>query len=170
MSQIREIPATSAARFPNRWALFPVGLLGILISVQVVLFSLSRNDPSFAVEPDYYQKAVNWDQHAAQRVVNTKLAWRPVVEVVQRDGKPVLRVALRAANSEAITNAGVSVTAFPNARANQVQSISLRESEPGVYMGPLDVPFSGEWEVRLAAIRFGATFTHTARVVVAAVR
>jgi nitrogen fixation protein FixH len=174
MAQPHLSPPISSGRFPNRWALFPVGLLGILVSVQVVLFSLSRNDPSFAVEPEYYQKAVSWDKHAEQRAANTHLGWRPSAAILPAGGltggAATLQVTLLDRDYEPVTNASLTATAFANARANDVQTLSLQPTEAGTYVGPLRVGFPGEWEIRLTATRDGTTFTHSSRVSVAASR
>jgi hypothetical protein len=58
------------------------------------------------------------------------------------------------------------VTAFPNARASAIQSLSLQQMEPGVYLAPLRVVLAGEWEFRLTATSNDTIFTNTARVVV----
>lgn len=174
MAQLHHSLLLASGRFPNRWALFPVGLLGILVSVQAVLFSLSRNDPSFAVEPEYYQKAVRWDEQVEQRAANTRLGWKAAVVFGtperKLDAPALLQVTLLDADGRPLTDASVSATAFANARASDVRTLQLRPTEAGVYTGPVPVRFAGEWEVRLTAIRDGNTFTHTSRVTVPVAR
>jgi nitrogen fixation protein FixH len=152
------------SRFPNRWALFPIGLLGILVTVQLVLFSMSRTDPSFAVEPEYYKKAVNWDQEMQQRAANSNLGWRSDVQFTGAAGGGQLRIALTDGQKIPITGAAIKAVAFPNARAAMIQQVPLKESEPGLYTGPLQLSTRGEWEVRLTAMHNGRTFTHSTRV------
>lgn len=168
MSRARTLPTTE--RFPNRWALFPICLLGILVSVQAVLFSLSRNDPTFAVEPEYYQKAVSWNEHAAQRAVNQRLGWQASAAVVTEADKPTLRVDLKDDQGRPVTGAALGITAFPNARAADIQTLSPRETQPGVYEAPVRLALFGEWEIRLTAHRDTDTFTHTSRTIVTAKR
>lgn len=151
-------------KFPNRWALFPIGLLGILVSVQAVLFSMSRTDPSFAVEPDYYKKAVNWDQEMRQRATNAQLGWQSQVHFTHLAGGAELRIMLEDAQKVPLTGAAIKVVAFPNARANLLQDVALKETEPGVYTGPIQLGVRGEWEVRLTAMRDGQTFTSSTRI------
>src|SRR5688572_28616544 len=124
MSHLDSSPVSTTGRFPNRWALFPIGLLGILVSVQAVLFSLSRNDPSFAVEPDYYRKAVSWDQHAKQLATSARLGWQPSFDVVSADGRASLRLTLVDKDAKPVADAAIGLTTFPNARANLIQTLS----------------------------------------------
>lgn len=149
-------------RFPNRWALFPIGLLAILVSVQLVLLSLSRNDPSFAVEPEYYQKAVGWDRLQEQRQANAQLGWQATV--ILQTASPELSVQLRDGAGRPLTEARVTALAFPNARAALQQELTLSETSPGIYASPVRVIHPGEWEIRLTATRQSETFTHVARV------
>lgn len=152
------------SRFPNRWALFPVGLLGLLVAVQAALFSLARTDPSFAVESEYYQKAVSWDQELNQRAVNTQLGWQTSARLALNPPSANLRVTLTESDSSPVVGATAKVIAFPNARASQIQQVSLREAEPGVYVGPIQVVHAGEWEIRVSAQRSGKTYTSAVRV------
>ena len=168
MSRAQNLPTTE--RFPNRWALFPIGLLGVLVSVQAILFSLSQNDPTFAVEPEYYQKAVNWNEHTAQRAVNQRLGWQASASVVTEGETPTLRVALKDDQGLPVTSAALGITAFPNARAAEMQTLSPRETQPGVYEAPVRLVLRGEWEIRLTARRGADTFTQTRRPTVAATR
>ncbi len=156
--------ALAPSRFPNRWALFPVGLLGILVTVQAVLFSLARTDPSFAVESEYYQKAVSWDQELSQRALNTQLGWLTSAQLTLDPPSTNLRVTLTDAESTPIVGATTKVTAFPNARASQIQHVSLHEAKPGVYVGPVQLVHLGEWEIRVTAERGGRTYTSAVRV------
>ena len=54
----------------TRHRLFWVGLILALLAGQIVLMVamvyLATSDASFAIEPDYYQKGLNWDAVAAQ--------------------------------------------------------------------------------------------------------
>lgn len=167
MSNATTTAATLISRFPNRWALFPVGLLGILISVQAVLFSMSRSDPSFAVEPEYYQKAVDWDKEMQQRATNADLGWQTSVRIVAAGDASELQISLLDKQHVPVVGAAITASAFPNARAAQIQTPTLRERDAGVYAGPVALVFPGEWEIRLKAVKGGDTFTHVARASVA---
>jgi nitrogen fixation protein FixH len=155
---------TPPSRFANRWAFFPIGLLGILVTIQVVLFSISRTDPSFAVESEYYQKAVSWDQEAKQRTLNAELGWHVTPQLFADAQGARLGIQLTDNTSQVISGAAVTVVAFPNARASQIQQLALRETEPGLYVAPIRLLHRGEWEIRLTVMRDGKTYTHISRV------
>lgn len=156
--------STLLARFPNRWALFPVVLLGILVTIQAILFSLSRTDPSFAVEPEYYQKAVAWDAEMAQRSLNAALGWRSSARIVAQGKTANLYLTIEEPNGSPLTGAAIQATVFPNARAVQRKNVQPRETEPGVYTAALPFVHQGEWEVRLTATRASQTYTQTLRI------
>jgi nitrogen fixation protein FixH len=158
-------PASSwLARFPNRWALFPIVLLGILVTIQGILFSLSRSDPSFAVEPEYYQKAVAWDDEMAQRSVNATLGWKSSAQIIAQGRDANLYLTLQEPNGSPLTGASVQATVFPNARALQRENVQPRETEPGVYTAAIPFLHQGVWEVRLTASRAKETYTQTLRI------
>jgi nitrogen fixation protein FixH len=159
-----DIPSqVTLARFPDRWAWFPVGLLGLLVTVQVVLFKLSSGDDSFAIEPEYYQKAVNWDARAREREISERLGWQAQATIVQTGTASTLRVILLDRTAAPLRSATLAVDAFPNSRATQVQHLALREVSPGVYEGELRITHGGEWEVRLQAKRALDTFSTALR-------
>lgn len=154
--------STSPSRFANRWAWFPVGLLGILVSVQVVLFRLSSGDASFAIEPEYYQKAVTWDERMRERRVSERLGWQAQATITRGDS-PMLRVTLVDARGKPVENAALAVDAFPNARAGEVQQLALRHTTAGIYESALRLIHPGEWEVRLVARTPADTYSTTLR-------
>lgn len=157
------LQTSTSSRFRDRWAWFPVGLLGLLVSVQVVLFRLSSGDQSFAIEPEYYQKAVDWDARAQAKQLSERLGWQAHSLIVPSAAGGTLRVSMTDASGQPIVAASVSVEAFPNARANQIQHVALQEVSPGIYENPLRVTHAGEWEIRVTAKRAPDTFAHTLR-------
>ena len=57
------------------WPVLVVGLLLVSVTANLVILFVATNDPSFAVEKDYYTKAVNWDEKRAQDARNLALGW-----------------------------------------------------------------------------------------------
>ncbi len=157
-------PAESARPRVLLWPLLVIGLLaGHALAITFVLLIATR-DQSFSTEPDYYQKALNWDETAAQRATNEKLGWQ--VELTLDDkigpiGERVLRCALRDATGAAVADAQVSVTAFPHARGQQRVSTELHETPDGRYASSVRFHRKGLWEFRLTARRGDDTFTYT---------
>lgn len=150
----------SSKRWPV-WAFFPVGLLALLLTIQVVMVSLATDDPGFAVEENYYQRAVDWDQQAAQRATNQQLGWTVHwTATPHSEGTGRLAMKLKAADGSPITEARLELIAFPNSRSSQRQSLTARELEPGHYVASFVLSRLGLWEFRLAAHANGHKFTN----------
>ncbi len=155
---------TSGKRWPV-WAFFPVGLLAVLLTIQAVMVSLATNDPAFAVEDDYYQRAVEWDTHAAQREKNHQLGWSVGWTVTaQSEASGRLALQLKHPDGSPVTNAKLQLVAFPNVRSSQRQTLSARELSPGQYVAIFDLSRPGLWEFRLAAHAAGHTFTEVTQL------
>src|SRR3954466_7927827 len=58
------------------WPLIVVGLLLGHVSIMVTAVILATGDKSFAVLPNYYEKAVNWDKNQAELRASEKLGWQ----------------------------------------------------------------------------------------------
>ena len=138
----------------SRWALVPVGLL----VTSVVGFSwmalVAVRDPNFALERDYYQKALHWDETQAQAATNQRLAYRfsvaPSIPLNAR-GQGTISVKLADRNGRSVSGAHVLAEAFPNAFSDEISTLVFQEHEPGVYSATLGTKRAGVWEVRLSA-------------------
>ena len=146
------------------WSLFPVALLGVLVTVQVVLYGLSTNDPSFSVEPDYYQKAVKWDEHRDRQASSARLGWTASASVSGGPSTAVLRIELRDAQRDPVRRAKLQVEAFANSRASNVQTLNTEEVAPGVYSAAFQVFKPGLWELRIRARQGLDVFHSTVRI------
>ena len=142
------------------WFPFFLGAL-LLTSVGANVFLVVRghDDPAFAVEPDYYDKAVHWDERQAARRASDELGWRIEVDA-SRDG---VQIELADALGRPVEGAQVEVEAFHNARASQRLRARLAPEAPGRYVLARRFERPGLWELRLSAIRDGDRFLHTAR-------
>jgi nitrogen fixation protein FixH len=146
-----------------RIRLFPgivFGLLGLNACIVGTTVYLAHSDRSFAVEPDYYQKALSWDQTAAQDRRNAVLGWKTELTVGPRGGTG-RAVCLRLKDSEGgpVAGAAVDLIAFHSARAGQRLAATLSEISPGLYQAALPIERSGAWEFRLTVRRGTETFT-----------
>lgn len=148
----------------TRWPLAITAVLTVFVAANVALFRVAGDDPSFAVEPDYYAKAVNWDSTMAQARRNRTLGWRlePSLGPVS-DASAVLRVSLTDSTGEAIAGATVRVAALFNARAGTVIQSTLAH-DGGEYVARLPVRHTGVWELRFDVIRGRQHFTATSRL------
>lgn len=151
------------------WPLGIVAVLGITVGVNLAVYYVANDDPSLAIEKDYYRKAVNWDSTMAQARVNEALGWRltPSLGAFTPARGADIRVRLTDSTGAPIAGATVKVSAFYNARANQIVDTTLAPATDG-YEGRLRVNHSGVWELRFEVTRGDARFTSTSRVEAAA--
>ena len=140
------------------WPWLIVGFFVVTVVSNLVVVWIAANDPSFAVEPDYYQKALDWDQKREQDRVNADLGWSIELEVA-REKRPdgTVDVVARLLDAEGVTipDARISLEAFHNARASYVLEAELREKE-GTYNTTMPLRRPGLWEFRFVASRGGA--------------
>jgi len=146
------------------WPWVPVGLLGTLLAGLGTLAVIATGDPSFALEQNYYQKAVHYDDEIRQRDENARLGWKLETELVPapKDGTVTLVVRARDALGS-VAGARVKAEAFHNARASQVIDAELVETVPGEYRASVATKRPGLWEIRLVLERGQERFTEVVR-------
>lgn len=147
------------------WALLPVGLLGSMVSGLLFMAYLASRDPSFALEKDYYAKAVRYDEEVAQRGRNSALAWQLQASDVQSGTtRSQLVLRLNDAAGLPIADARLHVTALENARAAQQHAAKVAPLGDGSYSVELPARAIGIWELRVSAERGSDLFTQSLRV------
>lgn len=151
----------------KREHLWPLGMAAILAGTVVINFwmiKVAGDDPSFAIEPNYYARAVAWDSTVAQEARNRRLGWRvePTLTGFDESGA-VLSVALSDSAGAAIPDAHVRVSALFVGRANEVLDAPLAPTGSR-YAVRLPVRHRGAWELRFTVNRGGERFTSTHRV------
>jgi nitrogen fixation protein FixH len=145
------------------WPFFIVALLVGGAGANVGLMLVATGDRSFAVEPDYYQKALRWDETMAQEARNRALGWTIAVafERAARPGEITLAAQVNDRAGHAIEGAHVGVEAFHSARASHVLTAALRPEATGRYAATLPFDRPGVWELRLRVERGDQVFTRT---------
>lgn len=148
---------------------WPVAIaLVLLLSAgsNIAVMLVARNDLSFAIEPDYYQKALHWDEVMEQEQRNLALGWsidaRIELGSESRPGRVVILI--RDSSGHAVDGAQVQAVAFHNARAAQRLSTTLHEEAPGTYTATLDADRPGLWDVAATAMRGRDLFVETVRL------
>ncbi len=150
---------------PSRWAWVPVGLLSAMFLGLGTLTYIAVNDPHFALEPDYYDKAVHWDRAQALARESASTGLKVTVDPLLRasDGSVALRLSLVDREARPVVGASVAVEAFPNAFASHVERPALSEVAPGVYAGRIPRAVLGVWELRLTATSGALRFQQVMR-------
>lgn len=148
------------------WPLGITAILGSTVVANLLVMRLASNDPAFAVEPDYYRKAVQYDSTMAQERRNLALGWHVTItfdSITAASDTPV-EIRLNDATATPVSGATMMVMARFNARANDTLTATLEESAPGRYRTTLPIHRVGEWEIRIDAVRDSARFTTRQRV------
>lgn len=148
------------------WAWVPVMLLGGMLLGLGAMAYVAIDDPHFALEPDYYDKAVHWDRsRAAARASESSglrlRLTRPLA--TSADGSVAVEVRVTDREQQPVVGARVELYAFPNAYAERVETSTLRESAPGVYVGRLERGVLGLWELRFGLTRDALRFEEAVR-------
>ena len=146
------------------WPGFILALLGGQILVLIVMVYFAAMDGSFAVEPDYYQKALNWDKEVAQLRENERLNWSLQIDVGDEAGvlgERVVTCTLRDREGKSLDGAVIQLLAFPHARGVERTTATLEPRGNGAYETTLRLSRKGLWEFRLRAQRGPETFSYT---------
>ncbi len=146
------------------WPWLIAGALALHVVVSLIVVFFATSDPSYAVEEDYYQKAIDWDLKRAQDLTNEKLGWLFEFDVAppERPGdQPQLEASLADAEGAPLTGATVTVEAFHNSRSGDIlRAVLAPTDEPGVYRANLPMQHNGRWELRFTVNQDGRQFTH----------
>lgn len=147
----------NAARW---WPAVLAAVLAITVVANVALYWKANHDPSFAVEPDYYQRAVDWDSTVARRQRSAALGWRVTVRLAPpKSGRTTLGVGLSSADGVALDSLVVRAEASFNARGAEVFAVRLLPVGPGRYAAQIPSTEQGLWRVDLTAVRGADAFS-----------
>ena len=147
------------------WPIGVAAILAITVGVNIWVAVIAGDDPSFAIEKDYYRKAVTWDSTLAQQQANQRLGWHlvPALGSVSRGAATSLTVRLVDSTGVPISDATVRVSAFYNARAGTVLEATLTPDAAG-YETRLPIAHAGAWELRFDVRRGAERFTAVSRL------
>jgi len=150
----------------SKWPLIIAGALAVHALAWVAVAYLATSNPTYAVEEDYYQKALAWDASQAQAARSAALGWQvePTIERAELPGsEPVILLAITDRSGEPLEGATVSLEAFHNSRADRILRVVLESSSAGLYRAQLPMHQNGQWELRLAVTRGEDYFTTALR-------
>ena len=152
--------STAAGR---AWALAPVVMIATMLGGLGYMAHLATDDPSFAVEKDYYKKAIDWDSTQAQAAENARLGWNVDLAVEPGKSELVLVVHPKDAQGAPIRGADVRVEAFANARAAHIVKADFRPQADGALAASVPLVRPGLWEFRFVVEAAGRRFTQVVR-------
>jgi len=148
------------------WAWVPALLLGSMLLGLGVLAYIAIDDPHFALEPNYYDKAVHWDRTQREAREGAALGLevaltKPLALAV--DGALEVEVRITERERALLGPAVVELEAFPNAYASRVERVTLSETSPGVYRARLRGQSRGLWELRFTVAKGRLRFHQSIR-------
>jgi nitrogen fixation protein FixH len=148
------------------WPLAVTTILGLTVAANIWLIRVANGDPSFAIEENYYQRGVQWDDELAQRAHNRALGWRLVATMspIRQGGGALLQIALTDSAVAPIAGASVVVKAVHIARAGNPMEVTLSSRVPGEYEARMPIERAGLWELRIDVHRGADRFTATERL------
>ena len=129
-----------------------LGLLGGHMVFIMTAITLATGDSSFAVVPDYYQKAVDYDERKALLAESEQLGWRvelTAAEQIDAIGEREVLVMLRDRDDQPVTDAAVQVFGYHYARAGEPVAFESVEVLPGQYVGKARVGREGFWQFEI---------------------
>jgi len=145
------------------WPVFIVALLSSHMLLLSVMVYIAVSDRSFAVEPDYYQKGLHWDDIAVQQRRNAELGWHISIDFGDPAGpltERELRCRLTDRDGSALEDAFVDLIAFPHSRGTQRELVMLEPAGEGLYVAKMRFQKKGLWEFRFVVRRDSSTFTY----------
>jgi len=153
-------PAAITGR-PWLWPAIIIGVLSVHVIGLVLVVLIATRDPSFAVEPNSYQKALGWDASAARLRASQQLGWTATLQVDQNaDILGRRRLVCRIVDKDGVTvvGANVQLLMFHHARAASRVEVNLNPEQDGTYSAFLPMKRAGLWECRIAARRGDALY------------
>lgn len=160
-------PDSALGRFRARglqWPLLVACLLAIPVIAGGYLAWMATHDPTFAIESDYYRKAVAWDATMDQAAANTRLGWTLHARAVRQGANVVLVARLLDRNGQPLLPQSLHAEGFFVARAREVASADVAVTAGAPLSATLRLPHAGLHEIRWRARLGPDTFTTTQRI------
>lgn len=149
----------------GRGGWWPLGLAAALAAsaaLNIGFAIVASRDASFAVEPDYYRKSLEWDRTMAQEAAGRALGWTVEVagEPAARRGLLHVVAQLRDRGGEGIDGCVVELEARHRARAGEPVSGTLAVLSGGRYAAELPLGRPGLWDLRVTVRRGEILYVH----------
>jgi hypothetical protein len=142
-------------------------ILGGMFAGLGTMTYLALDDPGFALESNYYDKAVHWDRSQAEAEASRELGLTVSVARALKltaSGHIDLELQVTDRGGAAYGGADVLVEAFANAHAAHVEQLRLREAAAGAYTARIVGGARGLWELRVSVVRGRERFQQVLRV------
>jgi nitrogen fixation protein FixH len=138
------------------WGTIIVGLLATEVGLCTWGIYCAVGGTPVAVEADYYNKALHWDDHLALLQMSEELGWNTNLQIPSisaAKGAVPVTFQLQDAAAKAIENAVVNIGYFHHAHPMDLRTATLKETQPGKYAADMSLDRRGIWEFRISATR-----------------
>jgi len=158
----------------HRWVAMIFGLIGLNMTIVGFTLYFALTDKSSAIEPDYYARALKYDEVIQQRAASAALGWKATASLRPSPSGTSVELVVNLVDREghAVERADVTATAFASVRAGERQTLTLREDREaptievgatpravaGTYAAPMRLSAPGVWRVDVTAKRGRDTF------------
>jgi nitrogen fixation protein FixH len=148
------------------WTAVIVGLLGMQLLLGAVSVVLALSGPGAAVQADYHQRSLDWDEQQARQRASRELGWSVSLSVSADStlyGERRLELRLIDAHHQPVKNADVKLSLWHHARPAEIQRLTLvpDATQPGTYAATAVIRKSGLWQVELTIDRGSQHFEQT---------
>lgn len=164
MSTTGAEPDRALAHHQWIWVSVIVGLLSLQVLMCSVAIVLATTDESMAIEPNFGEKSLRWDEARAAKQASEALGWTASVDIPAASdfyGHRTVRVTLLDRAGQAVADANVRMTLFHHAHASRAQQVVLASDGGGVYSAEVEMRHQGLWEFRIVAQRGSEVFQLT---------
>lgn len=148
----------------SRWPYIVVGLLATHVTVMLLAVKIASSGGGHSVVPDYYRKAVNWDESRAKIRASALLGWTVSVTpavLSGQDGLRELRFVLQDKEGGPIAGAHVVARVWHHAIGESHEVTASPTDAAGVYAARAPMSQPGAWECELVVDRGAEHFIHT---------
>ncbi len=148
----------------DRWMFVPVLILGLGVGIAALTVSLAVAGHPVGAEPDYYEKALHWNETKAQLAVNDRLGWTVSPELLGgAGGKAHLKLVVKDKHGVAVPADRAQVEAIPVRVAELRTTVDLDHTDAGTFEIDIPLRISGQWEFRVTIHRGDELYTDTFR-------
>lgn len=138
------------------WATVIIGLLATQICMSLFAVFMATHTESLSIVPDYYNKAMDWDDEQNILKASEKLNWQTDIQAgpeIDIYGNRVLSIRVSDEDGKAIELDSISIDLFHHAHAGNIFQPELEKVTDGFYQTKVKLPYYGLWEIRVEADR-----------------
>ena len=147
-----------------QWPIGVAAVLTLTVAANIYVMVRANDDPSVAIAPDYYQRAVRFDADQALRQRSERLGWRVTLGAARMSASEATVTAVLVDSTGApVHDAIVRIAAHAVARSNDVFTATATPAGDR-YLAVLPVNRGGLWDMDVEAVRGSERFVATQRL------